>query len=166
MEKNLDFQQIKDLGITFSTNVVFMHAAIAGAAGLSGTDHKYLGLIMKKGKMTAGELAKSTGLTTGSVTGLIDRLEKKELVKRQYDDKDRRKVFIVPNEKKSHELLSPLFADLEKQTNKLISSFTKPELKAIEKYFLLATKMIKEVVANISSNKRKVTKKSRQYYGK
>ena len=44
---------------------------------LNGTDHKYLGFIIQKGQMTAGEPAVLTGLTTGSVTGLIDRFESK-----------------------------------------------------------------------------------------
>jgi DNA-binding MarR family transcriptional regulator len=39
--------------------------------------------------MTAGELSNLTGLTTGAVTGLIDRLEKKKLVKRQFAEDDR-----------------------------------------------------------------------------
>ncbi len=54
-----------------------MHEAIAKSAGLTGTDHKYLGLIIQHGEMTAGKLSKLTGLTTGAITGLIDRLEKR-----------------------------------------------------------------------------------------
>jgi hypothetical protein len=48
-----------------------LHEAIARKAGRSGTDHKYLGLIIQNGAMTAGELSKLTGLTTGAVTGVI-----------------------------------------------------------------------------------------------
>ncbi len=45
--------------------------------------------------MTAGRLAEVTGLTTGAITGVVDRLEKAGLVRRERDDDDRRKVFIV-----------------------------------------------------------------------
>jgi DNA-binding MarR family transcriptional regulator len=49
--------------------------------------------------MTAGELSKMTGLTTGAVTGLIDRLEKKKLIQRQFDKDDRRKVKLLSTNK-------------------------------------------------------------------
>lgn len=46
--------------------------------------------------MTAGELGKKTGLSTGSVTALVDRLEKAGYVVREKDPNDRRRVVIVP----------------------------------------------------------------------
>ena len=45
--------------------------------------------------MTAGRLAELTGLTTGAITGVVDRLEKAGLVRRERDESDRRKVFIA-----------------------------------------------------------------------
>jgi DNA-binding MarR family transcriptional regulator len=136
---------IKDLGIEFSSAVIFMHEAIAQKAGLSGTDHKYLGIIIKNKQMTAGELAEATGLTTGAVTGLIDRLEKKKLVKRQFDKTDRRKVKIIPNTENVQKVLAPNFEYLQQATVRLIASFSREEIKAIEKYFHLAIAMMKDV---------------------
>src|SRR5260221_7736536 len=100
MNRDLNEQQkqaISELGRKFSDATIFLHEAIAQKAGLTGADRKYLGLLMKKGATTAGELSKLTGLTTGAVTGLIDRLEKKKLARRQFDKTDRRKIIIVPN---------------------------------------------------------------------
>lgn len=119
----------------YSDASILMHEAIARAAGLTGTDHKYLGLIIDKGQLTAGELATLTGLTSGAVTGLIDRLEKKKLVKRQYDKDDRRKVYIVPNTPNVVKLLEPLFAPLQEKTNALVQTFTADELQIILRYF-------------------------------
>ena len=45
--------------------------------------------------MTAGRLAEVTGLTTGAITGVVDRLEKAGFVRRERDENDRRKVFIA-----------------------------------------------------------------------
>lgn len=59
-----------------------LHETIARRAGFTGTDHKYLGYLLQRGALTAGELAALTGLTTGAITGLIDRFVKKKLVKR------------------------------------------------------------------------------------
>ena len=67
------------------------------AAGLAEADAaEVVDFVNVEGRMTAGRLAELTGLTTGAITGVIDRLEKAGFVRRERDDSDRRKVFIVP----------------------------------------------------------------------
>ncbi len=140
---------INDLGRRFSDATILMHQAIAKKAGLSGTDHKYLGILTRKGAMTAGELSVLTGLTTGAVTGVIDRLEKKKLVKRTFDKDDRRKVLIVPNYENQQKLLGGLFEDLQAKMVDLISSLSENELKIIEKYMLSTMDIMNEVTKNL-----------------
>lgn len=136
----------------YSDSSILMHEAIARKAGLSGTDHKYLGLIIQNGVVTAGELSKLTGLTTGAVTGVIDRLEKKKLVKRQFDKDDRRKVIIVPNTKGALKILEPLFARLQEKTEDLLSSFTEKEIQTIQRYFTEASVILKEVTNQLNND--------------
>lgn len=136
----------------YSDNSILMHEAIARKAGLSGTDHKYLGLIIQKGAVTAGELSKLTGLTTGAVTGVIDRLEKKHLVKRQFDKADRRKVMVVPDTQKALETLSPLFKKLQERTEELLASFTIEEIQAIHRYFMEAALLLKETTNDLNND--------------
>lgn len=112
-----------------------MHEAIARSAGFSSTDHKYLGFFMKKGPMTAGELAGLTGLTTGAVTGLIDRFEALKLVKRSFDPADRRKVIIIPNTKSIQSLLEPFYKEFQEKTEKLLQGFSDTEFIILEKFF-------------------------------
>src|ERR1700723_3650634 len=69
--------------------------AVADYAGISSSDLECLDFLILEGRATAGRLAEVTGLTTGAITGVIDRLEKAGLVRRERDDGDRRKVFIV-----------------------------------------------------------------------
>ncbi len=69
--------QIRKLSQLYAYSSTEMHEAIGRKAGLTGTDHKYLGFLIQKGRMTAGELTTLTGMTAGAVTGLIDRFEKK-----------------------------------------------------------------------------------------
>ena len=135
----------------YSDASIFMHEAIARKAGLSGTDHKYLGLILQHKSITAGEISKLTGLTTGAVTGLIDRLEKKELLKRQFTKDDRRKVIIVPNIENSMKLLTPLFEELQQQTTELISTFSPGEIQTIERYFVEATAIMKATAEKLNN---------------
>lgn len=134
----------------YSDASILMHEAIARRAGLSGTDHKYLGLLIEKGPTTAGELSKMTDLTTGAVTGLIDRLEKKGLARREFDKDDRRKIIIVPNVENARKLLDPIFTDLQEKTTKLISSFSKKEIEIIMDYFYLATGIMNDVTNTLN----------------
>ena len=134
----------------YSDASIFMHEAIARNAGLSGTDHKYLGLILQHKELTAGHISKLTGLTTGAVTGLIDRLEKKKLLKRQFTKDDRRKVMIIPNAENSMKLLQPIFSELQRKTTDLIASFSEKEIQVIERYFTEATIIMNETTENLN----------------
>lgn len=135
----------------YSDASIFMHEAIARKAGLSGADHKYLGLILQHKELTAGDISKLTGLTTGAVTGLIDRLEKKKLLKRQFTKDDRRKVIIIPNPENSIKLLQPIFSELQQKTTDLIASFTEKEIQIIERYFTEATAIMNETTDNLNN---------------
>lgn len=145
-------QQFRVASRQYSDASIFMHEAIARKAGLTGSDHKYLGLILQHKELTAGDLSKITGLTTGAVTGLIDRLEKKKLLKRQFTKDDRRKVIIVPNVENSMKLLQPLFKELHARTTKLVESFSEGEIQIIERYFTEATIIMKETTEKLNKN--------------
>lgn len=135
----------------YSDASIFMHEAIARKAGLSGSDHKYLGLILQHKELSAGQLSTLTGMTTGAVTGLIDRLEKKKLVKRQFTKDDRRKVIIVPNTENSMKLLQPLFKDLREKTEHLLHTFSEEEIRIIERYFAGAAGIMKETTEKLNN---------------
>jgi DNA-binding MarR family transcriptional regulator len=142
-----DFRAVSRL---YSDSSILMHEAIARRAGLSGTDHKYLGLLIEHGSMTAGELSQRTGLTTGAVTGLVDRLEKKKLARRQFDKEDRRKVIIVPDTGNTKRLLDPIFKDLQEKTLEVLSSFSEKELRLIESYFRAAVAVMSGVTQKLN----------------
>jgi DNA-binding MarR family transcriptional regulator len=148
-------KRVRKLNQQYSYTSIQMHEAIARKAGLSGTDHKYLGFLLVKGQMTAGELSKLTGLTTGAVTGLIDRFEKKKLVKRQFAKDDRRKVIIEPNIKKIMALLEPLFSEFGKKSEELIASFSSKEIKIIEAYLLKSIEIMNETTKINTPNRSK-----------
>lgn len=147
--KEQQAQNFRSLSRKYSDTSILMHEAIAREIGLSGTDHKYLGFIIQNGEMTAGELSRLTGLTTGAVTGLVDRLEKKKLVKRKFDSEDRRKVIIVPNTKNTLKLLNPFFDKLNEKTSKLVNSFSDQEITVLEKYFTSAIDIMNEMIEQL-----------------
>jgi DNA-binding MarR family transcriptional regulator len=81
--------------------------------GINRTDARVLDVLEEHGRMTAGEVAGRTGLTSGAVTGVLDRLERAGYVERVRDDADRRRVFVEPTERAraaAAELYGPLAA--------------------------------------------------------
>jgi DNA-binding MarR family transcriptional regulator len=66
---------------------------IANHVGISNSDMECLDFLILGGRVTAGRLAELTGLTTGAITGVVDRLEQAGMVRRERDADDRRKVF-------------------------------------------------------------------------
>lgn len=102
-------------GRDYSSAAVLMHQAVADRLGLSVTELKTLDLLQRAGAITAGEIAAHTRLTTGAVTTLIDRLEKKKFVRRVRDRDDRRRVGVTLTKTFGKEV-SPLFERLGKKT--------------------------------------------------
>ncbi|MEJ7644864.1 MAG: MarR family transcriptional regulator [Chryseolinea sp.] len=133
----------------YSDMSMLMHEAIARRAGLSGTDHKYLGLMMEKGPMTAGALAQLTGLTGGAITGLIDRLEEKKLARREYDNEDRRKVYIIADSAAVLKLMTPIFKDLQQKTMKLLMTYSDNEITLIRRYMEEAVVVMNDALKNL-----------------
>lgn len=125
---------IRKLSQKYAYESIQLHELIARKAGFSATDHKYLGFFLQKGSLTAGELADLSGLTTGAVTGLIDRFEKKKFVKRQADPEDRRKVIIVPDSKKIMQQFKPYYRKFQDETENLFASYSDTEIEIIGCY--------------------------------
>jgi DNA-binding MarR family transcriptional regulator len=117
--------KIKDM----STETIIFHEAVANILGLHITDHKSLDLIHQFGSMPAGKLAELTGLTTGAVTGIIDRLEKEGYVRRTNDPKDRRRIIVEPTRnRKLERKIELIFKPVHERMYKLLSSYTDTEL--------------------------------------
>jgi DNA-binding MarR family transcriptional regulator len=112
-----------------STETIVFHQNVADVLGLHITDHKCLDLFRQYGAMPAGRLAELTGLTTGAVTGIIDRLEKAGFVRRANDPKDRRRTIIEPvRNKKWERKIEAIFIPFHERMHKLLSSYSDSEL--------------------------------------
>ena len=106
--------------------------------GVNETDLHCLNIIENSGGLTAGELAAEAGLTTGAVTGVIDRLERVGFARRVSDPEDRRRVKLEVTPKfyaRADKIWGPMAADWVKTLN---SRFTAEELERVIE-FLRAT---------------------------
>src|SRR5262245_22826573 len=99
------------------------HQAVADRLGLNPTDHKCADFLWTRGPMTAGELAELTGLTTGAITGVIDRLERGGFVRREDDPGDRRRVVVRAVPKRLRQI-GRLFEDVAARMAELSARYT------------------------------------------
>src|SRR4030081_1384656 len=114
------------LGAIFSQTV-------ADRAGISSSDLECLDFLNLEGRVTAGRLAEVTGLTTGAITGVVDRLEKAGLVRRERDAIDRRKVFIatVPENVGA---IGRFYVPMQAAMQKLWSTYSDAELQLLLRF--------------------------------
>ena len=110
---------------------LFFHQAVADRLGLHATDHKCLDAIMQSGAMTPGEIARHTRLTTGAVTGVIDRLEREGLVRREHDSDDRRRIIVRPVADTASCQCAPLFESLMRSFEALCAQYSDDELRLL-----------------------------------
>lgn len=115
-----------------STVAVFLHTALSERLGMSATDARCYELLHRVGPLTAGEIARRTGLAAASVTSLIDRLEAKGFVRRVRDTKDRRRVIVEALEREAE--LAPLYGPMADGTKALLERYDDAELALIVDY--------------------------------
>lgn len=120
--------------------------------GMHPTDIKCLDFLSDVKFATAGELAKITGLTTGAITAVIDRLEKIGFVKRESDSKDRRKIIvrIIAEHPNNLELIRNIFVD--KLPNNL-SEYKDEELNLIANWNKKLSDIFHSEIEKIRKNK-------------
>ena len=131
---------------------VIFGQTVANAVGISSSDLECLDFLNLEGRVTAGRLAEVTGLTTGAITGVVDRLEKAGLVRRERDPDDRRKVFIaiVPE---NIARIGRFYEHMQRGMQKLWESYSDAELRLLLEFaskgyetMLAATEELKAMV--------------------
>jgi DNA-binding MarR family transcriptional regulator len=114
-----------------SAATVMFHTTVAARRGLSATEEKALDLLERSGALTAGELSQRSGLAPASVTGLIDRLERKGYARRVPNPTDRRSVLVEIDRERVHAAMAPLFADWVRSLEELWAGYTDEQLELI-----------------------------------
>jgi DNA-binding MarR family transcriptional regulator len=128
------------LGRKFATALVVFHEAVGNLVGLSSVERKCIDVLQQLGPVTAGTIAEHTGLTTGAVTGLVDRLENAGYVQRARDPNDRRKVVVrlLPNERMDA-LMAAAFGPFVEDMANTAARYDDAELRAIADWITRTT---------------------------
>jgi DNA-binding MarR family transcriptional regulator len=114
---------------------VLYSQAVAERLGINSTDLECLDIIVMRGPVTAGELARATGLTTGAITGVIDRLDRAGFAKREHDAADRRKVLVRALPAVERRVV-PLFRPMEHAAMSALSAYDDKELALLLNFFV------------------------------
>jgi DNA-binding MarR family transcriptional regulator len=95
--------------------------------GVNHTDGRCLDLLEHRGRISAGELARASGLTSGAITGVIDRLERLGYARRIPDPDDRRRVLIEATPK-AREAAWELFGALSELVEPMLARYSDEQI--------------------------------------
>ena len=152
LEHSKLLQALEEQSRELSTRTVIFHHFIGEGLGLNPTDHKCLDIIIRAAThMTATQLAEETGLSTGTITGVMDRLEKAGYVKRERDTNDRRLIFIRPLADKALRKLGPIFDPIRQASMNLYSSYTEEDLRIILDFITKCNEMTQKLTAEMKA---------------
>ncbi|MBB6345953.1 MarR family winged helix-turn-helix transcriptional regulator [Nonomuraea muscovyensis] len=143
-------EALSEAGRDNSNAAVMYHTAMGERIGLGMTEEKALDLLQRLGPLTAGEVSQHTGLAPASVSGLIDRLERKWLVRRVRDPKDRRRVIVEINFERLAGF-AELFEPLVRGLSELYERYTDEELAVILDFLTRATAVQRSATAELTT---------------
>jgi len=136
---------------------VLISQAVSERFGLNSSDLECLDLALLSGGATAGEFAKVTGLTTGAITGVIDRLERAGYVRRERDPTDRRKVVVRARPAMTRRI-APLYDSLQREMTALWSRYSDEQLALILDFVTRSCDLAVQEIAKLQ-DKRPVLRK-------
>ncbi len=87
-------ERLQVLSEVDATQTALFQQTAAATYGLGVTEMKALSVLLREGPCSAGHLAAALHLTSGAVTGVVDRLVARGFARRTQDESDRRKVVI------------------------------------------------------------------------
>ena len=138
------------VGRDFNAAHVLYHTVLAELMGLAPGDYRCLDLILREGTLTAGTLAQRARLTTGAVTGVVDRLERAGYVRRIRDSRDRRRVHVT-TVTRSIERFAQYTEPLRAALRGLERDFDAAELETVQRYLLRLTELLRREADELSS---------------
>jgi DNA-binding MarR family transcriptional regulator len=139
-----------DAGRALSDATIAFHESVAARLGLHITDHKALGALFRSGPLPAGRLAEMMGLTTGSVTAMVDRLERAGYVRRERDPGDRRRVIVVPvADPDRHAEIQALFVHLNRAFAEHLPAYAEAEKRLIVDFMERNVRALRQATAAV-----------------
>ena len=144
-------EELSLAGRAMSAATVMFHATVDERLGLSATEEKAIDLLERFGPLTAGELARRSGLAPASVTGLVNRLERKGFARRIAHPSDRRSILVEIDAERVYAGMAPLFADWFGSLQELYAGYTDEQLELILHFLTEVARRQQEATAPLSA---------------
>jgi len=159
-------QLLADLNVAFRTSSaqsVMLSQAAADYLEMASSDIECFDLLSLHGPVTAGRLAELTGLTTGAITGVIDRLERAGYAARERDPNDRRRVIVRPRlERHADPAAVAAYGPVAVAMDALLTRYSDSELATILDFFTRANAEIQANIARLRSEPRGASSQRRE----
>jgi DNA-binding MarR family transcriptional regulator len=126
-------QEVGSLLVHFIARVVLHSQVVAQRLGLGASDSQFLSLLDVHGPLSPRQLVELTGLTSGTVTGVLDRLEDGGYIRRQRDEVDRRRVLVTPVAE-GRARMAEQYADYGSHTMTVLGRRNTRELRAVASF--------------------------------
>lgn len=118
-----------------STAVILFQEAISRQLGVSAAERKCLSVLWQLGVATPGQLLEATGLSSGAITGIVDRLERAGYARREPNPNDRRSLLIKPlRQDELMRKIGPAFEGMRSAMEEVIGGYTPAERALIERH--------------------------------
>ena len=150
MSRREILEELARVGREHSDATVLFHSTIASFLGLHPTDYKVLGILERIGPLSAGDIARHSGLANASVTNLIDRLERKGFVRRIADPADGRRVIVetVPDRITG---AAALFASTRRSLARLYDHYSDRDLTVIADFLRRNAERVRAETGKLTS---------------
>ena len=133
-----------NLGRELATAVISFHETVARTLGMSAAESRCLGVLRDLEVATPGQLAQATGLTTGAITGIVDRLEKAGYAGREPNPNDRRSLLVrIRQPEKIAQILGPVYGSLSQAMIEMSGQYTPEQLAVIDRYLSQTIEILK-----------------------
>jgi len=117
--------------------------------GINLTDLRVLGILDRRGPVTASELAEEAGLTSGSTTTLVDRLERAGYAVRSRDTDDRRRVFVELTDA-ARARMGEIWGPLGAEAGEFVQGYSKEELELLVDYLTKGRELLRRHRARLA----------------
>ncbi len=138
-----EVRQFTGLGASF-------FRAAAGRAGMTAADVQVVDILDAGGPTTAGRLAEFTGLTTGAITQMLDRLETAGLVRRERDPADGRRVIVrLAEDGDATREIGAIFASVARGWDEMASHYDDAQIAVLREFVTRANAVSGEEIARL-----------------
>jgi DNA-binding MarR family transcriptional regulator len=151
--------QLARLGEQESTGTALFHQAAAASYGVGVVDMKALSILLAEGPQSAGSLGAAIGLTSGAVTGLVDRLIAHGMATRSNDPADRRRILISADPAVIEG--DNVYLSIGAAFSALHSGYTTEELEFLVRYLTASIEITRQETAALKRRPRKSKSRNR-----